>query len=85
MFPVHERRWTLYLPIGLFIPLLIVASYVQWKKVSRGRKINLVMAFTTAFFGLSTIAVSNLCDGAIHQSLSLIDIGYSTGSLVYTR
>lgn len=39
--------------VGAFIPLLIVASYAQWKKVLSGQKLNTVMAFTTIFFGLS--------------------------------
>jgi len=38
--------------VGAFIPLLIVASYAQWKKVSRGQELNLVTALTTIFFGL---------------------------------
>ena len=54
---------------GLFIPLLIAASYAQWKKVSKGREVNLVMAFTTVFFGLSIIAVSDFCSGTIDRSL----------------
>lgn len=39
--------------VGVFIPLLIVATYAQWKKISNGQKINAVMAFTTIFFGLA--------------------------------
>lgn len=57
----YRTRPTEYSVVGLFIPLLIIAGYAQWKKVSKGRKINLVMAFTTVFFGLSITTVSNLC------------------------
>ncbi|KAF9779276.1 hypothetical protein BJ322DRAFT_1113616 [Thelephora terrestris] len=39
--------------VGLFVPLLIAASYAQWNKVSKGQKINAVMAFTIVFFGLA--------------------------------
>ncbi|KAF9646495.1 hypothetical protein BDM02DRAFT_3188775 [Thelephora ganbajun] len=42
--------------VGTFVPLFILASYAQWKKVSRGRKIHLITAFTTVFFGLTIIA-----------------------------
>lgn len=49
----------------MFIPLLILASYAQWKKVSRGRKVNLVMVFTTIFFGLATVTVSNFYSRAV--------------------
>lgn len=55
----------LYPIIGMFIPLLILASYAQWKKVSRGRKVNLVMVFTTIFFGLATVTVSNFYSRAV--------------------
>jgi len=48
--------------IGVFIPLLIVAGYAQWSKALKGRRVNVVMAFTTVFFGLSVISVSNFRD-----------------------
>lgn len=80
----HEAQRALYPVIGLFIPLLLVASYAQWKKVSRGRKVNRVMAFATIFFGLTSIAVSNLCDRDIRRRLSQVDVGRSTGSLACT-
>ena len=67
--------------VGCFIPLLIVASYAQWKKVSRGRKVNLVMAFTTVFYGLTIIVVSNFCGRVVHRSLGLIELEHSTASL----
>lgn len=42
----------------MFVPLLVVAVYAQWKKVSKGQRINAVMAFTTVFFGLTIPTVS---------------------------
>jgi uncharacterized membrane protein len=69
--------------VGVYIPLFILATYVLWKKVSKGQKINLVMALAMVFFGLSTISVSNLCDCTIRQSPGLINVGCSTGSLAF--
>jgi hypothetical protein len=67
--------------IGLFIPLFIVASYAQWKKMSMGRKINLVNAFTTIFFGISITAVSNFRRGrAFSRGLSLTNDKIALGS-----
>jgi len=42
--------------VGIFILLLIAVGYSQWKKVSMGRKLNRVMAFTTVFSGVSVLA-----------------------------
>lgn len=39
--------------VGAFTTLLAVASFAQWKKVAKGQKANVVMAFTTIFFGLA--------------------------------
>jgi hypothetical protein len=62
----HQPR-LLYVPtIGVFIPLLFVASYAQWKKVSKGQKLNVVMVLTTIFFGLSIPTVSDLLCGWYH-------------------
>jgi len=43
--------------VGVFIPLLIAASYAQWKKVSMGRELNRVMVFTTVFSGGSVLTI----------------------------
>lgn len=43
--------------IGIFLPLVFTAGYVQWQKRLRRDGINKVMVFTTIFYGLAVTAV----------------------------
>ena len=45
--------------VGIFVPFFVAACYVQWEKLSNRRGINHVMAFATAFFGLTVTTVSD--------------------------
>lgn len=46
--------------IGAFIPLFLVACCVQWRKRSKKRSVNVVMVFTTVFYGLTITSVCSI-------------------------
>lgn len=47
-----------FIMVGIFLALLIAASYVQWDRYKKGQGVHRVMVFTMIFFGFTITTVS---------------------------
>ena len=70
VFIPRARPLTQGIRTGIFIPLLLTACHIQWRRRVKRRSVNKVMVFTTVFYGLMIILVCSICCFFAHVPLT---------------